>query len=185
MKLCVCPAPLRATAELDRLRCLRCGHWTPHGGLPSTERVTILVREATSLAGQLATDYAWAHSVAFDPARRGGGRNAKGVHADPTGSVAADDRRHAPGHPLEGHPVGRLAVRDYTAVAARLLERAVRALRAADEAIGEALLAAEPPGPVDHTPAPYHDSIPANRPDLADAHAARARRHTRGEGIPT
>lgn len=179
MKLCVCPAPLRATAELDRLRCLRCGQWTSHGGLPSPERVAILVREATSLAGQLATDYAWAHSIAFDPARRGGTRNGKGSHADPTGSVAADDRRLD-----DGRPVGRLAVRDYTAVAARLLERAVRALRAADEAIGEALLAAEPPGSRDHTPAPYHDSIPADRPDLADAHAARARRHTRGEGIP-
>lgn len=179
MKLCVCPAPLRNTAELDRLRCLRCSGWTPHGGLPSTERVAILIREATSLAAQLATDYAWAHSVAFDPARRGGGRSSKGVHSDPTGSVAADDRRLD-----DGRPVGRLAVREYTAVAARLLERAVRALRAADEAVGEALLAAEPPGPTDHTKAAWHDNGRLRYPDPA-VYEAQASRRVRGEGIPT
>jgi hypothetical protein len=77
-------------------------------------------------------------------------------------------------------------VRAYAAIAARLLEEAVRALRSADDAIGGALIAAEPPGPKDHTPAPFHD--PATlyaRPDLAEAHSARDRRHLRGEGIPT
>lgn len=182
MRLCVCTAPLRDPDGAERLRCARCSGWAADGGLPSPERVAILVREATSLAAQLAVDYRWAHSVAFDPARRdsAGGGNGRGRHGDPTGNVVADDRRTK-----EGRPVGRLAVRNSTAVAARLLERVVRDLRSADEAIGEALLAAEPPGPRDHVRAPYHDTIPANRPDLEDAHDARRRRHARGEGIPT
>lgn len=163
--------PLRLGNQPDPLRCARCGGWTPHGGLPSHERVAILAREVASLAAQFAEDYAWAHSVAFDPTRRPTAGNGRGGHSDPTGSAVTDKRR--------------LMIRAYTAIAARLLEAAVRAMRSADDAIGSALLAAEPPGPKDHTPAPYHDTIPQNRPDLVEAHAARARRFTRGEGIAT
>lgn len=170
-----CPAgPLRSTTTPDQFRCFRCGGWTPHGGLPSIERVAIVARETASITARLAEDYAWAHSVSFAPTRRGPGSNGRGLpHGDPTGNSVADTRR--------------AAVRDRALLAARLLERALRDLRAADEAIGDALLAAEPPGPVDHTKAPFHDpaSLFPGRPDLAEAHAARARRRARGEGVPT
>lgn len=166
--------PLRSTANLERFRCFACGGWTPHGPLLAASTVTALAREATSILAQLAdNDYRWAHSVALAPTRRRNPAeaNGKGGHGDPTGGHVGDE--------------ARARTRDYAVVAARLLERALRDLRAADEAIGEALYAAEPPGPVDHTKAPYHDTIPANRPDLADAHEARGRRWGRGEGIPS
>lgn len=166
--------PLRSSEQGDPLRCFRCGGWTPHGGLPSHKRITILAREVSGITGRLAEDYAWAHGIAFAPtARSGAGGGRRKGHSDPTLGVIADDRR--------------IMVRSYAAIAARLLEQAVRALRLADEAAGEALLAAEPPGPADHTPAPFHDpaTLYPGRPDLEQAHAAQARRHGRGEGIPT
>jgi hypothetical protein len=169
-----CPdGPLRSTGNVERLRCFACGGWTPHGRLLPIDHVAALAREATSILAQLERDYRWAHSVAFAPTRRRNPAEAsgKGDHGDPTGDHVAD--------------TARARTRDFAIVAARLLERAVRDLRAADEAIGEALLAAEPPGPVDHTKAPYHDTMPDNRPDLADAYDARGRRWGRGEGIPS
>lgn len=172
MKLCACPAPLRSTAELERLRCLRCAGWTPHGRLPAPDHAAQLAREAASLATKIADDYAWVHSVAHQPTRRPqNGRSAE--RSDPTGNQATDP--------------ARLTSRTYGLVTARLLERAVKALRSADEAVGDALLAAEPPGPKDHTPAPFHDptSLYPGRPDLAAAHAAKTRREGRGEGTPT
>ena len=169
-----CPAgPLRDTAAPNQLRCHRCGGWTPHGGLPSPERVTILVAEAISLLTELALapkqNYRWAHGVAFDPTRRSNGGGARTGHGDPTGARVADPRR--------------AMVRDAAIVAARLLERAVRDLRNADDAIGQALFAAEPPGPADHVQAPFHDpaSLFPGRPDLEDSHAAQGRRWGRGE----
>lgn len=169
-----CPTgPLRLGDAPDPLRCAKCGGWTPHGGLPSIERVAILAREVTSLTARLADDYAWAHGIAFAPGGRNGAGGRRNGHSDPTGGVVADQTR--------------IIVRAYTAIAARLLEAAVRSLRSADEAIGDALFAAEPPGPADHTPAPFHDpaTLYPGRPDLAEAHAAQQRRHTRGQGIPT
>lgn len=166
--------PLRAGDHPDPLRCARCAGWTPHGGLPSHERVTILARQVASLTDKLADDYAWAHGISFaPPSRNGNGGGRRHGHTDPTLGVITDHRR--------------VIVRAYTAIAARLLEQAVRALRSADEAIGDALLAAEPPGPADHTPAPFHDPaiLYPGRPDLAEAYAALERRHGRGEGVPT
>jgi hypothetical protein len=165
--------PLLPGDNPELLRCARCSGWTPHGGLPSIERVAILTREITSLTTRLADDYAWAHGIAFAPGSGNGAGRRRGGHSDPTGGVIADQTR--------------ITVRAYTAIAARLLEGAVRSLRNADEAIGDALYAAEPPGPKDHTPAPFHDpaTLYPGRPDLAEAHAAQDRRHIRGEGIPT
>lgn len=163
--------PLRLGGNPDPLRCARCAGWTPHGGLPSIERVAILAREVVSLTGKLADDYAWAHGISFAPKTNIGTNGRRHGHSDTTGSIVTERTQ--------------IIVRAYTAIAARLLEHAVRGLRSADEAIGDALLAAEPPGPKDHTPAPYHDTIPQNRPDLVEAHAARARRFARGEGIAT
>lgn len=166
------PGPLRLGDNPDPLRCARCGGWTPHGELPSRERVTILAREVAGFAARLADDYAWAHGISFAPGGSNGSGGRRQGHSDPTGGVVADQTR--------------ILVRFYAAIAARLLETAVRALGSADEAIGDALFTAEPPGPKDHTPAPYHDpaTLFPGRPDLAEAHAAKDRRHTRGEGIP-
>jgi hypothetical protein len=138
-------------------------------GLPSPERVALLTGEANSLLAKLAEDYAWAHSVACCPTRRAVAGRGSG-HTDPTGNTVADP--------------ARLAVSAHAAAAARLLELAVRDLRAADAEIGEALLAAEPPGPFDHTKAAWHDTGGLRYPDPA-VYTAQLQRRTRGEGIPT
>lgn len=166
MRLCHCAAPLRCTTVLDRTRCLRCAGWTAHGRILHPDRTAVLAGEARSLLAKLADDYPYVHDLAHDPTRRPQNGRAAGV-SDPTGRAVADTTRQT--------------IRALTVISDRLLERAVRDLRNIDEAIGDALLAAEPPGPVDHTPAPFHDTIPANRPDLEDAHAARHRRQGRGE----
>jgi hypothetical protein len=173
MKLCSCPGPLRSTSELERLRCLRCQGWSPHGRLVSVDRAAIQTGEVISLATKISEDFGWVHSLAHDPGRRGHSNGRVADVSDPTGQAATNKQR--------------LVVAAYAAIASRLVERALGALRNADEAIGDALLAAELPGPVDHTPAPFHDpaSLFPGRPDLADAHAARARRRARGEGTPT
>jgi len=176
MKLCGCPAPLRSTASLERLRCLRCAGWTPHGRLPTTDHGLMVTNEIISLAAKMGDDYPWVHSLACDPARRGhsDGRN-PGV-SDPTlNAILTNERR-----PKNQRRPG---VVDYGTIAARLTERALKALRAADEAIGEALLAAELPGPADHTKAAYHDTGGLRYPD-PNIYAAQTRRHSRGEGAP-
>jgi hypothetical protein len=173
MRLCQCAAPLRSTAQPDPLRCFACGAWTPHGALPTTQRISLLTSEVASLAAELDAAYAWSHSIGLTGTPLCDGSQTRGRHSDPTGNAIADPARST--------------IRAYAIIAARLVEQAVRALRSADEAIGEALLAAEPPGPVDHTPAPFHDpaTLFPGRPDLADAHSAKDGRHARGEGIPT
>lgn len=173
MKLCQCPAPLRSTTTPEHLRCLRCAGWTPHGRLSNVEHIITVTSEAISLVQKLAEDYGWVHDLAYDPTRRGHGNGRTSDVADPTlALVLAGERR-----PM---------IAAYATIASRLTERALVALRNADEAIGDALYCAEPPGPADHTPAPFHDphSLYPGRPDLEAAHAAQNRRRTRGEGTP-
>lgn len=174
MKLCGCPSPLRSTAILERLRCLRCAGWTPHGRFLNVDRSVIYTNELISLATKIGDDYGWVHDLAHDPTRRGHGNGRSSDVADPTLQLILTNER-------------RPYIAAYTTIASRLVERAVQALRSADEAIGDALLAAELPGPADHTPAPFHDpsSLYPGRPDLADAHAAKDRRRARGEGAPS
>lgn len=162
--------PLRLTDNPDPLRCARCAGWTPHGALPSIERVAILAREVASLTSRLAEDYAWAHGISFAPGGRNGSDGRRSNHSDSTGGVIADP--------------ARAMVRAYAAIAARLLEAAVRLLRSADEAVGDALLAAEPPGPKDHTKAPFHDTGGLRYPEPG-VYAAQDRRRARGEGVPS
>lgn len=169
MKLCGCPAPLRSTASLERLRCLRCSGWTPHGRLASVDRSIVQTNELASLATKIGEDYGWVHSLAHDPARRGHGNGRAVGVSDPTGQAAANEQR--------------IAMTAYATIAARLTDRALKALRAADEAIGDALLAAESRGPADHTKAAYHDTGGLRYPD-PNIYAAQARRHSRGEGAP-
>lgn len=181
MRLCECRVgPLRDSAHPNQLRCFRCGWWTAHGALSNQQRVHLEIREAISILDKLADDYAWAHGLSFAPPKLGNGLRRLGAsddgegvsidYADPTGDLAANRRR--------------LRVRAYTTIAARLLERIMRDVRSADDAIGEALLAAEPPGPVDHTKAPFHDTGGLRYPDPA-VYDAQTRRRGRGEAIPT
>lgn len=170
MILCECRHPLRDTANPDRLRCNHCGHWTPHGRTFSNERALVAGKQIASLAGRIADDLAWLADIAHHPTRRETNGRASG-HTDPT-VAAFTNPRQQPTHA-------------YTLVAARALERALAWLQVADIAAGEALQAAELPGPKDHVRAPYHDKIPENRPDLAAAHAAKRRRAARAEGWGT
>lgn len=159
-----CPSgPARST---NPFRCFRCGGWLGHGWLLAPPAVKLLASDAASLLDRLVVDYPFVHDLAHNPTRRAqNGRS--GAVGDPTGNNVADPRR--------------ARIHAYSLIVDRLVERAVRDLRYADEAAGDALYAAEPPGPQDHTKAPFHDAIPANRPDLADAHDARDRRRDRGE----
>lgn len=169
MRLCQCPRPLRATSSLERLRCLRCAGWTPHGRVPTVERTIAQTGELVSFAAKIGEDYGWVHDLAHDPTRRGHGNGRSTDVANPTLEVLMHERR-----PL---------IVAYATVAGRLLERSLITLRQADEAIGDALYCAERPGPADHTPAPFHDpaSLFPGRPDLAEAHAAQDRRRARGD----
>jgi hypothetical protein len=170
MRLCACTAPLRSTAILDRTRCLRCAGWTAHGRMTDPDRVKLLAGDARSLLARLADDYPYAFDLAHSPTRRPqNGRS--GSRPDPTGNAVADECR--------------ARIRTYTLIVDRLLERVVRDIRSADEASGDALLAAEGPGPAEHTKAAFHDSSPRliGRPDLDDAYAAQDRRRARGEAL--
>ncbi len=170
MRFCDCPAPLRSTASLERLRCLRCAGWTPHGRMTPVDRNVLTTNELVSLATKIGEDYSWVHDLAYNPTRRGHGNGRSTDVADPTLNLILTNER-------------RPFIAAYATIASRLLERALVALRNADEAIGDALYYAEPPGPADHTPAPFHDpaTLFPGRPDLAEAHAAQARRRGRGE----
>lgn len=169
MKLCACDlGPLRSAFAPDKIVCRRCGHFTPHGQPANPDRVRAMAAEIRSLAAELAKQWPYVHDLAHDSTRRVQNGHASGP-SDPTGSQATDPTR--------------LYVGDRAAVISRLLERALWALRNADEAVGDCLLAAEAPGPAEHVQAPFHDpaSLFPGRPDLADAHAAKARRNERGE----
>ena len=161
-----CPdGPFRST---DPFRCLRCGGWLDHGQLLDPVQFKFRVVEASSFLGQLADDYPFVHDLAHHPTRRPqNGRS--GVVGDPTGNSVCDPRREQ--------------IRAYSLIVGRLVEQAVRSLRQADEACGDALYAAEPPGPREHVKAAWHDSSPRliGRPDLDDAYAAQDRRRERGE----
>ena len=170
MRLCGCPAPLRSTAALDRLRCLRCAGWTAHGRMVDPARVALLAADARSILARLCDDYPFVYDLAHYPTRRPqNGRS--GAVGDPTGNAVADDTR--------------ARIRALTLVVDRLLERVVRDVRSADEACGDALYLAEPPGPREHVKAAFHDSSPrlVGRPDLEDAYEAQDRRRARGEAL--
>lgn len=170
MRLCACAAPLRSTAMLDRTRCLRCAGWTAHGRMIDPARVKLLTGDIRSILARLCDDYPFVHDLAHHPTRRPqNGRS--GMVGDPTGNSVADP--------------SRAAIRAYTLIVDRLLERIVRDVRAADEACGDALYAAEAPGPREHVKAAFHDSSPRliGRPDLDDAYAAQDRRRARGEAL--
>jgi hypothetical protein len=139
-----------------------------HGRLLEPAHLKVLVGDAVSFLTQLADDYPYVHDLAHNPTSRPQNGRSSAV-ADPTGNQVAD--------------AGRARIHVYALVVDRLIEGAVRDLRHADEAAGDALYAAEPHGPKDHTRAPYHDTIPDNRPDLDEAYAAQDRRRARGEAI--
>jgi hypothetical protein len=128
----------------------------------SVLRLHLACREAHSLLNQLEQDLAWDIAPA-----RGDSLGIRGGVSNPTLAAAVDTRG--------------ASVRRWRVLAARRLERAIAELRLADEATGAALLAAET-RPPDHVRAPFHDTFPEGRPDLEDAHAAKARRTGRGEG---
>jgi hypothetical protein len=128
----------------------------------SVLRLQLACREAHSLLNQLEQDLAWDVAPA-----KSEGLGIRGGVSNPTLAAVVDTRG--------------ASVRRWRVLAARRLERAIAELRLADEATGAACLAAET-RPPDHVRAPYNDTFPDGRPDLEDAHAAKARRTGRGEG---
>ncbi|MGH9002509.1 MAG: hypothetical protein ACRDYV_05210, partial [Acidimicrobiia bacterium] len=164
--LCRCPGgPLRNTAHPDRrLWCSACLGATPYGRPIPRDQLHKTVRDATSRLAKLEEDLSWDIGTA-----RAGGLGAIGRSgtSDPTGDLVTDPRD--------------AAVRAWRLVAYRRLERALAWLLLADEAAGAMCYAAET-RPPDHVQAPYFDTFPTGRPDLEEAHTARANRATRGDG---
>lgn len=169
--LCACPAPLRDTSSPTRRHwCVRCGGATPFGRRLSLEETARLVGQAHSFLDRLLPDMTYATQACYglrSHPSEGGGPPAGG-HSDPTLNGVAS----------------REAAMVFLALAAQWVKQATAWLAKADEAAGLALLRTDPHrGPADHTPAPYHDpaTLYAGRPDLAQAHAAKARRADRGD----
>ena len=139
-----------------------------HGRLLEPAHLRLLISDAVSLLGRLTDDYPFTYDLAHYPTRRPqNGRS--GVVGNPTANAVADPRR--------------AQIRAYSLIVDRLVEDAVKALRHADDAAGEALLLGEPPGPREHVKSAFHDSSPRliGRPDLDEAYAAQDRRRDRDE----
>lgn len=167
--LCHCPSPLRDTGSpTRRFHCTRCGGATPSGRRLNLEDVAHLVATAHSVLDRLLTDMTYAHEAVYGLRERPAGEGGPpgGAHSDPVLSAVSqrDD-----------------ALR-LMALAAQWVKQATAWLMNADEAAGLALYKTDGHrGLPDHTPMPYHDTIPTGRPDLAQAHAAKSRRDGRGE----
>lgn len=172
MRICDCTTKNITPGE--RLRCQTCAGWTPYGRPLTNDKISRLAEETISILAKLLDDHQWLQGIIHSPTRQGDPIAIKQTgHSDPTGQTTTDPQR--------------LRIRNYVVLCGRLLEHINETARHADEAAGDAFLAAEtrPPGGDPHVPAAYHDTIPQGRPDLEQAHHARDRRHTRGEGIPT
>lgn len=162
MRLCECPTPVRRLDSHDRLRCHRCQGWTPHGRPLTRPRLERTTDDIASLTGRLADDLAW------DLARRGDTARGAPGPSDPTQAAALDQRQRR--------------VADWAALAGRMVERAREWLLLADQAAGEMLQAADP-GPPEKTLGPWYPEVPSGRPDIVEAHRAKARRADRKEGF--
>lgn len=139
--------------------------------------VAYLLRHARSLLDRLETDHRYCHEAAYGLQAPTGLRSGAGGHSDPTAAPWTALR----GKKGEERESARAECARLTLEAAGQLKQAVACLVLADETIGRACHAVDNPGPKDHTPAPFHDTIPAGRPDLSAAHAAKARRGLRGD----
>lgn len=165
MQLCDCPRPVRSLAAPDRLRCHQCGGWTPHGRT-SPPIIDARIGETIRLLEHVSLEYV--RSEGLVPAPQGTRvAISRSGHGDPTGSTGASHRAQQ--------------INAWRLLAACCAARAREWARHADAAIGMAWLTAETNRTPDHTKAPYHEAIPAGRPDLEEAYAARDRRHARGE----
>lgn len=168
MNVCHCNSPVRDTSSpTRRFWCVECGGATSFGRRLSLDETRRLVDQAHSLLDRILTDVTYATESCYGiQASLGEGGRPSG-HSDPTGRINQQRRSDA-------------AV--LLALSCQWVKQSVAWLANADEAAGLALYTTDPHrGPADHVKAPFHDSIPANRPDLARAHDARARRQGRGE----
>lgn len=166
---CECPRPVRDTADSDRRhRCAACAGWTLTGPPVTAGEVAFLLRQARSFIDRLNIDHRYATEAAYGLQAPSELRGGKGGHSNPTAAPWTSGHRRAD-------------CAWWSSLAGQQLKQAVAWLRAADESIGRACDNVDNPGPADHTPAPYHDKILADRPDLAGPHAAQARRRGRGE----
>lgn len=168
MDLCRCSSPTRDTSSpTRRFWCVECGGATSFGRRLSLEETRRLVDQAHSLLERILTDIVYAtESVYGIQASLGEGGRPSG-HSDPTARINQQRRSDS-------------AV--FLGLSAQWVKQSVAWLANADEAAGLALYGTDPHhGPADHVKAPFHDSIPTGRPDLARAHDARERRQGRGE----
>lgn len=168
MEVCRCDAPLRDTSSPTRRSwCSRCGGVTAYGRRLSLEETRRLVEQAHSLLERILTDITYAtESVYGIQASLGEGGRPSG-HSDPTSRINQERRSDSA---------------TFLALSAQWVKQSVAWLTNADEAAGLALYGTDPHrGPTDHVKAPHHDTFPAGRPDLAQAHDAKAKRSARGE----
>lgn len=181
MNICHCKAPLRDTSSpTRRMWCSRCKGATASGHRPTVDETRRLVDQARSLLEKILKDVVLGTEAVYGiqaPAdTNGAGCRPKGSHSTPTERIGRGD-------PTNDEQPDRWAdSATCLALSGQWVKTAVSMLVNADEAAGLALYLTDPHrGPADHVKAPFHDSIPANRPDLLRAHDARERRQGRGE----
>lgn len=168
MEVCRCDAPLRDTSSSSRrFHCVRCSGVTAYGRRLSLDETRRLVGQAHSLLERILVDITYAtESVYGIQASLGEGGRPSG-HSDPTSRINQERRSDSA---------------TFLALSAQWVKQSVAMLTNADEAVGRALYGTDPHrGPTEHVKAPHHDTFPAGRPDLAQAHNARERRRGRGE----
>lgn len=144
----------------------------------SLQETSKLIDWAQSILERLRTDLRLAHEAVYGiNARPDDGGRPAGSHSDPSarpGRGNPDDQR--PDRWEESAALLTLAGKWLTTATAHLVN--------VDDAVGRALLKTDPHrGIPDHVQAPFHDpqALYPGRPDLQAAHAAKQRRHARGD----
>lgn len=166
---CECARPARDPHTGDRERCVACGGWTPHGRREPKHGMARTIAELHSLIDRIASDW---RGFGDDPrpSCRGETTGTTDIAwSDPTFAAATRSRY----------------IDDWLVLCARFLDRTRLELRRADDAMGRALYAADPP-PERHNGhwwdnMPVADTAGADDTERAQLLAAQARRHARGE----
>jgi len=169
---CECAHPSRDPHTGDRDRCVACGGWTPHGHRTPRGGFSETIAELHGVLDRIATDW---QGFGDDPApsRRGGTTTGSTdiAWSDPTYATAVAHHR--------------AYIDQWLILCCRFLDRARLELLRADDAIGRALYAADPPP--ERLDGNWWDNIPvtdtagADDTERARLLAAQSRRHARGE----
>jgi hypothetical protein len=165
--LCQCrPADRRLSTE--PLLCSTCRGWVSRGRPLTPGQFGAAKRDCESLLANLGAEHPWVLSLCYDGAGHGEPGPRGSERPDPTGSLASSEQH------------GRIAA--YTALSGRFLILAVKFLRQADEALGQACYEADR-RPAERTEGEWYPIVAVPN-EVEAARKAQARRLARGEGAP-